>query len=208
MRRSQSQQRKSTLRARIPDLPGRPVISPPKSVTVLVDSREKKPLLFPRMIVLHSELPDQKPEPSVIKVQVNRVTMSEGDYALKGQQSIALVERKGGIDELCQNVTKPDSTRFMAAINRLVQATKYPYLFLDMTPLSLWSSQRPTPTTHGNGQSMDPMWVFDRLLRVATTKNLRIIWGTQRSPGPSSRKRLGEIILRLLIHHQLEEESQ
>lgn len=182
---------------------------PPKNLVILRDSQEKKGhrLLFPSKVIVHLDghqvLDDRigRPRipPTIIPVRVKEVSLSYGDYAIEGYERLVGVEAKRSADELLTNTTKGDGPRFGRAIYRFAKATKYPYLYLQMLPLSIWN---PKPC---NG-SMDSMWVLDKVLQISASLGLRLIWGGRISTKESTRRKLGEIILRLMLHHVLEEE--
>ena len=81
-------------------------------VTVLIDSREKKPLTFPaHMVVL-----DRKALPTAGRSRT--VTMKTGDYRLVGGSSA--IERKGSFEEIAGNcLTLDGRRRFMDCCRRL-----------------------------------------------------------------------------------------
>jgi ERCC4-type nuclease len=105
------------------------------SVVLLVDSREKRPLIFPA----HVKWFDEKRKPHIVRLEVERATLSEGDYALKGHEDLVLVERKGSAQELWSNLLTKDLKRTRAAFRRLVDACKHPVLLMDFRFLDMAS---------------------------------------------------------------------
>lgn len=163
----------------------------PRSVTLLIDSREKYPLLFPESVKWYED--HGVGDPKLIRVKTRIQELPFGDYCILGYESSACVERKGSLEELHQNLQTSDRARFIRAIEKMVKGCQSPYLLLDVAPLDLW---KPTPRTQ------DPASVWDALCSVVVKYRLCVIWGASaKFPGP--RRILGEQILRLLLSHSL-----
>ena len=82
--------------------------------TILIDTREKLPLLFPKTIALGDRLVDLK---------TRRVRLSTGDYQLDStREEGVVVERKRNLEELASNFTR-DWPRFRRALDRLAECT-------------------------------------------------------------------------------------
>ena len=73
-------------------------------LTILVDSREKKPLPFPEHLpLLRSDLPALSRSSRTYRLRTESLTMATGDYALKGYEKQCLIERKGSLQEVAGN---------------------------------------------------------------------------------------------------------
>jgi len=181
---------------------------PFKKLSVGVDKEEKQPYLFPGRLTLrldYTELLAGLPaaavdaEASAVSIPVETVRTSlrryGADYLLLGYEHVSRWERKGRIEELVQNVATKDSVRFSNSLLKLVAGCRYPYLVLDMLPSGIWRPEVDILRT------LDVGWILDRLLGMMAFSNLRLMWGSRRSPKPAVRRRLGEIILRVMAHH-------
>lgn len=158
----------------------------PSKITVLIDSRERHPLLFPKWITV---FPDRSCDVVHIEVETEMVTMPAGDYTLKGYDSVCIGETKRSLRELYNNVCTKDWDREVRALKRLSESCKYPLLIWEMTPSELF---RPTSFVP------DPQLVFDRWMQVVVRFNLRLMLaGVGRGPGP--RRTLGEQMVRLML---------
>ena len=87
----------------------------PKGVTLLIDTREKRPLLFPERVLYY----DRDKKPHLVRVDTARLSLRTGDYALEGYADRALVERKGSVRELCDNLLTGDRRRALSSLHRL-----------------------------------------------------------------------------------------
>ncbi len=166
---------------------------PPKKMTVLVDSREKYPVLFPATVLYY---PTRAVHPfHIIHITPEVVEMQTGDYALKGYEDTCIIERKGAMTEISANLCSKDYARSHAAFERLAKETKHPYLVLEETPAGMlpshYPSTRPTPDR-----------VTDAFLREVCEFGLSLIFvGKAKSPG--SRRKLGHFLLKVLLGHAM-----
>ncbi len=167
-----------------------------KSVTVLIDSREQRPLLFPDTLAVWRN-DGCGPVPTFLEVETDKRALKSGDYCLAGSEDLAVVERKLGITEMVGNVLTADRTRFLRAINRFAESCKYPYLLIEQMPPVWWS-------THGNGdRCVQVCQAVDLFLQQVAVHNLRLLWGNvSRSMAPARRRRMGELVLRILLAHR------
>lgn len=162
----------------------------PSEVTVLIDSRERRPLLFPSWITFHG---DRTLDAHQIQVKTEVVTMPAGDYALKGYEDVCLIETKRSLRELHNNVCTNEWPRVGKALKRLSEACDYPYIVWEITPSQLFWKSKHVP---------DPELVLDRWHQVIVHFNLRLMLaGIGSNPGP--RRKLGEQLVRLMIVHVL-----
>lgn len=166
----------------------------PRSLTVLVDSREKYPLLFPAHIDWY---PSRGGKPKKIVVCTDKRVLEAGDYALEEYAYGCIIERKGSLRELHQNLLTDDYKRFKAAIERLAEACRYPYLLLDMTPADLHR-----PTEHVES----PAEVVDALMEFVHRYGLRL-WFAGSCKQYQARRILGEQVVRVILAHSLRDEE-
>lgn len=98
---------------------------------VLVDEREKKPFVFPEYLVCMDPTKDPCRQSGItVRLRTQKRTLKTGDYAIDG--SPAVVERKGSIDEITQNLLTPDGRRrFTDCCKRLRDTTTSPMLLLE-----------------------------------------------------------------------------
>ncbi len=89
--------------------------------TILYDSREKKPLLFPNhLVMLDPRYPADRQVMVTVKLNAVRQQLKTGDYALQGYESLAVIERKGSLKELAHNCfVGPRRKNFVAELERL-----------------------------------------------------------------------------------------
>jgi hypothetical protein len=180
------------------------MIHVPRSVTVLVDTREKQPLLFPRRIEffpygVHRLL--RGAEPSIIGVRTKRRTLKVADYTVEKWEHLTAAEKKGGIDELITNVSAGDIARFRMAIVAFATSVRHPFLFLTCLPTSVWCASP-------RNRSASVARVLDIVLATAADLDLQLIWGGRASPLPGVRRRLGDIILRAMLHKIVAESNK
>lgn len=158
----------------------------PNEITVLIDSREQLPLLFPSWITLHV---DRSLKEYTIEVKTKVVTLEAGDYTLMGFEDVCIIETKRSLRELHNNVCSNDWPRTAKALKRLANACEYPILLWEMTPSELFQATKYVP---------DPYLVFDRWMQVVARFNLRLMYGSVgRGAGP--RRKLGEQMVCLML---------
>jgi hypothetical protein len=160
----------------------------PDTVTVLIDSREKRPLLFPSWIDLRE---DRTLKVHQIQVKTKRIAMPAGDYTLEGYDYLCVFETKRTLRELHNNVCTNDWERETRALKRLAEACKYPYLVWELTPSELFRKSIHVP---------DPQLVYDRWMQAIARFNLRLMFAGG-GVGPGPRRKLGEQLVRLMLAH-------
>lgn len=168
-------------------------MKPPRKITVYVDDREKDPVLFPVNITWY---PSRNGK-DVCQVQVvtERKRLRTGDYFLKHFRSTCIVEKKGSLDEVKDNVLGAGTKRFHAQLDRLRTATRYPYLLLTES-----FSKMTSPTRW----CKDPMRAIGHLLTECTRRNIHLLW-IGGAHAPRARVRLGEALIRIMLTHALVE---
>jgi hypothetical protein len=102
-----------------------------REYTILVDEREKKPFTFPEHIVCLDPSRDPCRQSGItVRIRTQKRTLKTGDYQIDGNP--AVVERKGSIDEITQNLLTPDGRRrFADCCRRLRDGTPRPLLLLE-----------------------------------------------------------------------------
>jgi ERCC4-type nuclease len=158
------------------------------SVTVLVDTREKIPLLFPQ----HLEwVPYAGMDPRTIRLYTEHKKLEAGDYTIKGHEPTVLMERKYSARELHTNLCTGDRARFIAAIEKLAESCAFPYLLLDFTPWEMYTVSE---------EVKKPWLVFDHLSQVVHRYGLRLLYagGCHRA---ARRRILGDQVTRLMMAH-------
>lgn len=164
----------------------------PKILDVDVDTREQKPLLFPKTITWH---PDQSSAVWMFQVRTRSVRLDAGDYRLTRWPFVAGVERKYSASEIATNVGSDDYARYKAAITRFSETYRAPYLLLEVSPAKLLA---PSPYVN------DPERACDGLLRSMAANGLRLICAGG-CKTPATRRSLGEFVVRLLWAHVVQE---
>lgn len=98
---------------------------------ILVDEREKKPFTFPEHVVCLDPTRDPCAQRGVtVRLRTQKRTLKTGDYAIDG--GTAVVERKGSLDEIAQNLLTQDGRRrFTDCCKRLRDTTDRPLLLLE-----------------------------------------------------------------------------
>lgn len=147
---------------------------------IIIDTREKRRLLFPDNLVIGNRTF------SVVKTEKQ---LDIGDYQLDFPNPAAIIERKGSIDELHQNLFTKDRVRFCKALERVKAAGIICYLFLDF---EWWNS---VPRKGDSDTIMDALW------DVVVRYDLRpLSWGDH--PHAANRRKVGGYLMRLLWAHQ------
>ena len=166
----------------------------PNQITVLIDSRERRPLLFPSWIEWYG---DRTLESRQIQVLTKVIRMPSGDYAISGYDEVCIIETKRSLRELHGNVCT-EWPRVAKALGKLSVACKYPYVVWEMSTSELLRASKHVP---------DPVLVIDRWMQALTRLDLRLMWvGRHDEPGP--RRKLGEQLVRLMLAHIETEETK
>lgn len=155
----------------------------PRKITILVDTREQKPLPLPKTIKW-SEVGKHL---HIIEIRQEPMVLYAGDYMIKGAGKSCVVERKGSINELHQNLQGADRPRAMRAFQKLVESTRNPILALDF-PLSqrLYKGDRDE--------------VFTRLMQLCAEYHISIL---SVGGGLNARHLLSDLIVRVLLANYL-----
>lgn len=151
-----------------------------RELLVWQDTREKRPFLFPRVLLV---------EGTARLVRVVKHRMDYGDYALVDRAHVCAIERKGSMREIATNLCDPrDAARQVRAFQRLA-ACRVPILVVESTPCDLL---RPTAELPAPGD------VITRLFLAAHRYGLRV-WFVGSCGQPSRRRAVGELILRAML---------
>lgn len=145
---------------------------------IIVDTREKRPMPLP------AHLPTRY---RTYKVHVVREALPTGDYLLEGFRSGTLIERKGSLREVAQNVLSEDRRRFLACLDRLAEASR-PVLFLEGCPASFARLADRDPTLRG---------AIDELLLLLDERRIELLMLPTK--GAAQRRQAGEWIVRRLL---------
>lgn len=150
-----------------------------KTITILQDTREKKPLMFPETVKLRGRR---------YSVKVKKARLDAGDYKLEGSDDV-IVERKASIRELHQNLATYDKRRMKKALNKLTKAAKRPILFVEGTLSELFQESKYCP---------DPPTIVQKLFDECTARGIPV-WFVGRCAYPAKRRKAGELVLRALL---------
>ena len=164
--------------------------------TVLVDSREQRPLVFPSFMAVNRMAAVWGPEePELWSFETKVQALSFGDYCIEGFQDVVCVERKADVDrELFKNLVSDDKHRFLNALTRLVDGCEHPVLFIESMPMAVWRAK--------DQKSQDlVLKALDLLLELKAKFGFDLVWGGRSDHSPQSRRRVGEIMLRLMVQH-------
>lgn len=130
---------------------------------VQIDSREKKPLQFPRTLTIASpNAPARSKKTLRASITTQTLTMETGDYRLANHD--LLIERKGGLFEVAKNTLTRDRDRFIAQLRRLNDACSHPILFLEGAPSDLL-----------NTKDKEDRLAIDSLQRLCYTHHVRLL---------------------------------
>jgi len=152
-------------------------------LSVSVDTREKRPLVFPANLPVLQGHPSCRHSTRVVPVVVARATLETGDYAAEG--SPVVIERKGSLQEIQENCLGPDRPRFLRALDRLAKAA-HPIVLLEGSPADLLTVTQRTPNPH---------LVVDAFLRDVYERGIRLIVLPTKTM--DQRRAAGELVARI-----------
>lgn len=118
----------------------------PFGFTIVQDTQEKLPLLFPKTLTILP--PDLKPRPSsarTVAIELVKERLDDfhpecknADYYVRGHPGKVVLERKKDINEIAQNVLNPRRrSRFIRELKYLHDTCCRPILLAEGTPQSL-----------------------------------------------------------------------
>lgn len=168
----------------------------PNTVTVLVDDREKYPILFPKYLTIQDQ---RTGRPRLLRVLVRTTRLPCGDYCLRWAKAKCVIERKASVEELAQNLCSGDWFRQMAAFKRLRKFSAVRYLLIDGS-LGDLTRYCKTDTFKAQYQCPDPNIVISRLVHCCIEFGMNLWWiGGGRQA--AHRTTLGAVLLNLMIQH-------
>lgn len=163
-----------------------------REYTIVRDSREKRPLLFPDHLVVTGVgggLETIHLLESIERLDPDHPEVEAADYYLKGYPSAVIVERKHNIDELATNVLNPSRrARFIRELDYLQSRCRYPILLCEGGSRSLLIPDRP---------DCPAISALDGLLDLLLDRGISL-W-VEKADSPTGRRSLGELVARTLI---------
>lgn len=165
---------------------------PQPMIHVVVDSREKNPLLFPKTMLWTTKF-GRFGDPAVTEefgIEVHTETLDFADYIVQHQGHIVAVERKGSLAELQQNLFSKDVRRFRRAVKRLKDSTKHPFFLLDIGWRDLAEDR----------YVEQPSKVRDGFYQFAASEGIPVLWGGNAHSVPD-REQLGLQIVTLMWNY-------
>lgn len=157
------------------------------TLTVVVDSREKNPLLFSNSF----EWTDQRMKSRIVQVKTEVETVDAGDYYLRGYEDVVRIERKGSIAEVQQNLFGGDRGRAMRAFKKFQDSCEYPYLLIDESVVGMNRKSR---------YCKRPKMVQDFLYRELAVRRIGLLWLPQLT-SVSGKKIVTDSLLRIMWAH-------
>jgi ERCC4-type nuclease len=163
-----------------------------RTQVLVLDTREKIPLLFPRHLTL---LDPTKPvlykRKVTVRLHCRRDRLETGDYVLQGHPHACIIERKGSLREVAGNTLTRDRPRLIRALDRLRAACAYPCLLLEGRPSDLSDA----------GRQPEEVLGLDALQRLLTERRISLV--LMPSHTIAQRRATGEWVARLLINGAL-----
>jgi len=158
-----------------------------KSYTIVIDTREKKPLLFPKNLVMLKPGGGQKS--TTITLHTVREKLDTADYVLRGYERCCGVERKSGLRECRKNCLTKDRARFRRQLERLSNEFDHPVLLLEASVTQMLRS---------SSREFYPYKIVDALQRLCAEYSIPIHLAQA-----SDRRLTGEWAARTLINYAL-----
>lgn len=165
----------------------------PRVLTVVVDSREQRPLLFPSTVALYS---GRSRTPTVHEVRTEAAALREGDYILADFPDVGGVERKADLRELVGCLVA--GNRLEQQLRRMHRTYASPCLMLELGVGAMLGAHKQPPKAAAG-------LTYDRLCRLLIEMPTPILWAT--SSTPSAKKRGGEAVVRFLAAAAVKELS-
>ncbi len=165
----------------------------PAEITILEDTREQFPLLFPSIIQIgHPELTYKK-IPIVVKHE--RVKLDCGDYMLKEYPRVCIVERKASQLEIYKNLNEShDRIRQAKAFRKLVASCEHPVLLVEASPQELFKD---------DPHIKHPELVAHRLSLAIAKYGFHVIFLPWKSRCAATRRKAGQLLLHLMMGYVL-----
>lgn len=134
--------------------------------TVLIDTRERRPLPIPSHItILNPQLLPAPDATLTVPITYRKAHLPTGDYSLDLPEP-PLAERKVFPDEVTTNTLSADRPRFISQLDRLSEATPFPFLLLEAPSSTLFSCTSRSP---------NPAAAYSALLRLAIPRRVSLL---------------------------------
>lgn len=159
-----------------------------KKVVVEIDCREKHPLLFPTQLIWSRGRGSRE----MVAVETVGRQLRFGDYRLAQAPNAVVIERKGSLDEIAQNLLTRDHLRFREAWNRLITGCDYPVLAIDGSIATFDKLRGNYP------DSITPEVVQCALWRWVAVHKVPVIW-LGNTTTINTRRAVGAQLLRLML---------
>ena len=167
----------------------------PSAVTVLTDSREQFPILFPDTVKIAH--PERSFLMLPIQVKTQKVKLDAGDYTLKGYEKYCIFERKASQLEIYNNLEDSlDRIRQAKAFRRLSGACRDPYLLIEASAGELLSN---------NPRIKNPEIVPHRLSLAIAKYGFNVIFLPWKSRNPATRRKVGTLMVHIMLGYALQE---
>ncbi len=169
----------------------------PKKVTVLVDTREQFPILFPRTVAVVN--PDDPKKMKRVIIDTQKEKLHAGDYRLAEYPRLIVIERKSSLLELSKNMTDTkDKARQGKSFTKLINCCKYPYLLVEASPSELLGC---------DPRVKDSNRVVSLLCKAAYRYRLQLIMMPWKSRSAETRRKMGTFLVHLMLTPILEGET-
>jgi len=161
----------------------------PTEITVLIDSREKIPMLFPSIV--HISHPELVYRQLPIQVETKRKHLDFGDYAIKGYEKVCVFERKASQLEIYKNLNEShDRIRQAKAFRKLVSGCEFPYLLVEASPGEL---------LRAHPKVKHPELICHRLGLALAKYGLHALFIPWKSRTPSTRRSIGTLMIHIML---------
>ena len=157
-----------------------------KTVTVIIDSREKKGFELPFPANANVRFRRSK-SPTLVRVNTTVERMPAGDYTLKGFEELVNVETKRSALEVAENLLTSDYRRASAAFERFAACAEYPLLVCEFSMADLYAE---------DARRQNRM--IDSLSHEVARHGVSMIFTGPRG-GADARRRTGDFVLRLML---------
>jgi hypothetical protein len=132
-----------------------------------------------------------------IGVKIEKAKLDYGDYRLKEYPDICVFERKASQLELYKNMNESrDRIRQAKAFRKLATQCKFPYLLIECSPAELLAN---------DARIKNPELLVHRISLAIAKYNLRALFIPWRSRSPEVRRKVGTLMLHLMVGCVLQE---
>ncbi len=157
-----------------------------KTVTVIIDSREKEGFELPFPVNLQVHFRRSK-RPTLVRVRTEVETLPAGDYTLKKFRDIVNVETKRSALEVAENLLTADYRRASAAFTHFAASATYPLLVCEFGMSELFAED-----------ARRQHRVVDALCHEVARHGVSMFFTGPRS-GADARRRTADFVLRLML---------